>query len=329
MLNAASGAAAHDRWMQKDRPAGAARPPAPPAPVADNRTLAQSLREMAALLQAQGDNPFRVGACRRAANTVARWAQPVHDVFAHGGLAALDALPGIGPHIAAALAEQLSTGHWTQLERLRGSSAPEWALCALPGVGPTLAHRLHDELGVDTLEGLSVVAREGRLDLIPGIGPRRAAALEAALAERLQRQRRTGGRWRPAPPGTEPPVELLLAVDQEYRHQAQAGRLPQITARRRPPGGATELPVLHTQRPGWHLTALYGPSARADAPHPVRDAVLLYAEDDQHHERPYTVVTAWRGALLGRRVVRGREDECSRWYALQATLPPPTVLARP
>lgn len=315
--------------MQKAPPACAAAPLTRPPTLADNHDLAESLREMAALLQAQGDNPFRVGAYRRAAATVARWAQPLHEVFARGGLAALDAMPGIGPHIATAIAEQLSTGHWAQLERLRGSSAPEWALCALPGLGPTLAHRLHDELGVDTLEGLSVVAREGRLDLVPGIGPRRAAALQAALAERLQRQRRTGGRWRPAPLGTEPPVELLLAVDQAYRHQAQAGRLPQIIPRRPQPDGPTALPVLHTQRPGWHLTALYAPSARAHASHPARDAVVLYAEDEQHHERPYTVVTAWRGALLGRRVVRGREDECSRWYALQATLPPTATPARP
>lgn len=41
----------------------------------------------------------------------------------------------------------------------------------------------------------------------------------------------------------------------------------------------------------------------------MHDWVVLYAEDDAHHERQYTVVTATRGPLAGQRVVRGREAE--------------------
>ena len=290
------------------------------AAATDNGDVAQSLREMAVLLEAQGDNPFRVAAYRRAADTVAQLARPVREIFGASGLAGLDELPGIGPRIAAAVAELLTSGHWAQLERLRGAADPETLLRTVPGVGPGLAHRLHEDLGVDTLEALEVLAHAGQLEVLPGIGPRRAAAIRAALTEMLDRRRRLGGARAPLPE-SQPPVEMLLAVDQEYRRRARAGRLPLIAPKRFNPERKAWLPVLHTQRPGWHFTAMYSNTARAHELDRTHDWVVLYAEDEQHRERPFTVVTGARGALLGQRVVRGREDECRRWYAQQQPLP--------
>lgn len=308
----------------------AADPVSPCSTAADNGEVAQALREMAVLLEAQGDNPFRVAAYRRAADMLERLPRSVREIHDTAGRTGLDDLPGVGPRIAAAIAELLTSGRWAQLERLRGAADPETLLRTVPGVGPALAHRLHDDLGVDTLEGLEVVAHARRLESLPGIGPRRAAAIRAALADMLGRGRRLRGGARTLPPGTEPPVETLLAVDQVYRTLAQAGRLPLIAPRRFNPDGKAWLPVLHTQRSGWHFTALYSNTARAHELDRVHDWVVLYAEDEQHHERPYTVVTAGRGALLGQRVVRGREDECRRWYAgpggaRPAAVPPSTA----
>jgi hypothetical protein len=42
---------------------------------------------------------------------------------------------------------------------------------------------------------------------------------------------------------------------------------------------------------------------------------LIEFYDDRHAERQHTVVTETRGALVGRRVVRGREAECRAHYA--------------
>jgi DNA uptake protein ComE-like DNA-binding protein len=53
------------------------------------------------------------------------------------------ALPGIGRGIAMAIMEMLSTGRWSQLERLRGSLQPEQLFQTLPGIGPELAARIH------------------------------------------------------------------------------------------------------------------------------------------------------------------------------------------
>jgi len=294
---------------------------APTSALADNATIAQALREMAVLLDAQGDNAFRVAAYRRAADMVAHLPGPLRDIHHDEGEAGLDALPGVGPRIAAAIAELLSTGRWQQLERLRGEADPDALFRTIPGVGAELAHRLHDELGVQTLEALELAANDGRLESLPRIGARRAAAIRSALQQMLDRQRALR-RSRPAPTDApEPPVALLLEIDRAYRAGAQAGTLPTIAPRRFNPDGKAWLPVLHAERPGWHITALYSNTARAHELGRVHDWVVLYVEDDAHHEHQYTVVTAHRGALVGQRVVRGREAECRPLYAAPAAAP--------
>lgn len=278
---------------------------------AGNAAIADRLREMAALLEAQGeDNTFRVAAYRHAADTVARWPTSVSAVFEQQGLAGLDAMPAIGAGIAAAIAEIVQTGRWERLERLRGAAEPEAVFRVIPGIGARLALRLREELGIETLEALEVAAHDGRLERMPGLGPRRTAAIRAAVTQLLDRARATRRPHGAPPEGEAPGVGLLLDVDREYREGAGAGRLPTIAPRRFNPQGEAWLPVLHTARGDWAFTALYSNTARAHELGRVHDWVVVYAEDRQHHERRYTVVTEHRGPLAGQRVVRGREDEC-------------------
>jgi len=77
---------------------------------------------------------------------------------------------------------------------------------------------------------------------------------------------------------------------------------------------------MHTTRQGWHFTALYSNTARAHQLDRVKDWVVIFFYDDQHHEGQHTVVTETRGAETGRRVVRGREQECNEYYVEKATL---------
>lgn len=277
---------------------------------ADNARIARALSEMASLLEAQNDNAFRVAAYRRAGETVMRLKRPLREIHRRGGAAALDRLPGIGPRIAAAIAELLETGQWQQLERLRGSADPQALFRTIPGVGPDLARRLHEELGVDTLEALERVERAGRLETVDGIGPRRAAAIGAALTHMLDESRRASA----SRGDREPPVELLLQVDREYRADAEAGKLPKIAPKRFNPTGLAWLPVMHTQKSGWHFTALYSNTARAHELDRTHDWVVIHAEDQAHREHSYTVVTEGRGVMKGLRVVRGREIECGQAF---------------
>lgn len=287
-------------------------------PVADTRDgnamLAEMLREAATLLAAQKANPFRVAAYRKAADTIARLPISVRRLFAEQGRAGLDALPSVGRGIAGAIAEILLSGRWSQLDRLRGIVDAPHLFASVPGIGATLSERIHDELGVDTLEGLEAAAHDGRLERVPGVGPRRAEAARAVLAQWLGRTRGPGLASASTPMDGGPAVDLLLDVDREYREKAQAGVLPTIAPRRFNPPGEAWLPVLHGWRAPWHFTALYSNTARAHELGREHDWVVVYVFDGDHVERQNTIVTETRGPLVGRRVVRGRERECRDWY---------------
>ncbi|HSQ05004.1 MAG TPA: helix-hairpin-helix domain-containing protein [Burkholderiales bacterium] len=280
----------------------------------ENRKIARQLREAGELLESQGANPFRARAYRVAAGTVDAMDGSLRDIFDAQGRAGLESLPGIGRGIASAIAEMLITGHWSQLERLRGDVDPIAIFQRVPGIGPDLARDIHETLHIDTLEALELACKDGAVRQVPGIGPRRAAAISAALTAMLDRRRAIIRRI-PAPATSRPSVATLLEVDREYREKAGAGTLPTIAPRRFNPRGEAWLPVLHTRRDGWHFTVLYSNTARAHELGRTRDWVVVYFYDHEHAEGRHTVVTEPRGALAGKRVVRGRDAECRAHYA--------------
>ncbi len=118
-----------------------------------------------------------------------------------------------------------------------------------------------------------------------------------------------------------PSVEVLLAIDREYREKAQAGALRLIAPRRMNPEGKAWLPVLHTRFGPWHFTALFSNTERAHELHRTHDWVVIYFSDPEGEEGQFTVVTERRGTLAGERVVRGREPECARYYRGTVTSP--------
>ena len=301
-------AAGNEGFEKVSEPAKATRSPA------FNQLAAERLREAATLLEHQDDSPFRVAAYRRASDAVAALATDLRDLLEAGGIKSLQAIPGVGPRIAGGLAELVRTGRWTYLERLRGSGEPPDIFFAIPGVGPTLAKRLHETLHVETLEQLEAALHEKDRKSVAGIGPRRLAILRAALSQMLTRIRpiRLG-------PADEPPVDVLLDVDREYRAKVKANELRTIAPKRFNPKGEAWLPILHTDRGKWHFTALFSNTARAHELDKVRDWVVVYFHSDSGGEAQRTIVTETRGVLAGQRVVRGRERECLSVYERAAS----------
>ncbi len=284
-------------------------------PTEDRARYTDRLREAADLLEAQGANPFRVSAYRKAADTVRDLDEDVSTIVEREGPAGLEKLPHIGRGIAAALAEMVQTGRWTQLDRLRGSADPVQLFTVVPGLGHRLAERIHEELHIDTLEALELAAHDGRLETVPGVGPRRAATIRANLQVMLSR-----GRPRPAPctngaAPAQPSVETVLAIDKEYREKSARDELPTIAPKRFNPSGEAWLPVLHSSRDGWHFTALFSNTAQAHQLGRTSDWVVIYFYDDEHAEGQHTVVSETHGPLAGRRVIRGRETECRAFYS--------------
>ena len=290
-----------------------------------NEDIAAVLNRIADLLEAQGANRYRVKAYRRGAQVVADLNQEAADLALEGEGRQLEDLPDIGPGIAGTAREYVHTGRSGLLELLEGQIAPEDLFTTVPGIGEELARHIHVELNIDTLEELELAAHDGRLERVDGIGQRRAEAIRNSVgailnrsgrrrAQRMRRFEHASGTAGENVSAERPSVGVILAVDEEYRRRADAGTLKTIAPRRFNPEGKSWLPIVHTEKEGWHFTALYSNTARAHELNKTRDWVVVYFERDGEEEQ-CTVVTEQGGPLRGRRVVRGREKECRAHYS--------------
>jgi putative hydrolase len=113
-----------------------------------------------------------------------------------------------------------------------------------------------------------------------------------------------------------PKIAELLDLDEEYRSQATAGQLHRIAPHKNNPEHAAWLPILHTHRGKRRYTAVYSNTERAHSLGKTDDWVVIYYDDGRGEEQ-CTVITAQRGPLSGRRIIRGRERECAQHYERQ------------
>ncbi len=275
-----------------------------------NQIVANNLSELADILEQQNANRYRVMAYRQAADEIERFQGSIVDFALDRGTEGLIELPHIGQTIASAIMEMVDTGHWSQLQRLRGTANPEALFRSIPGLGPQLAHEIYEHLHIDSLEALESACHDGRLETVPGVGRKRLAIVREILAERLGRRRlksKTNMNW--------PPIELLLDVDYQYRQKDKDRVLPCISPKRFNPKEEAWLPILHLEIDEWTFTALYSNTARAHQLKKTKDWVVIYFHTNSSHEDQCTIVTETHGPLEGERVVRGREGDCIAFYA--------------
>ena len=138
-----------------------------------------------------------------------------------------------------------------------------------------------------------------------------SSSRRSSVARRATARGAAHGSRRATAPSEAPPrpaVATLLAADAEYRDGAARGRLRRIAPRRFNPDRQAWLPILHTERDGWQITALFSNTARAHELGRTRDWVVLFYERDGDSGQ-CTVVTETHGPHAGQRVVRGRESE--------------------
>ena len=166
---------------------------------AHNPEIAQSLDDIADLLELEEANPFRVRAYRNAARVVRSLGKEVSEVLVEGKEA--PKLPGIGSDLADKIRTLAATGHLPLLDQLR-KKTPHIAqdLLKLPNLGPKRVRTLCEELEVRTLEQLHRAVLDGRVRELPGFG----AGIERKLREALEKQAKA------------PPARLKLALAESY-----------------------------------------------------------------------------------------------------------------
>jgi len=146
----------------------------------DQTGVAHVLDQIAALLELQGENPFRVRAFRSAARTVASLPGDLEAALGDGSLAATR---GIGPAILQIVSELAAGNRSRAYEELRQQVPPGLIeMLAISGLGVAKVRRIHEHLGIDTLSDLEAAARDGRLAEVPGFGVRSCENVLRGLA---------------------------------------------------------------------------------------------------------------------------------------------------
>jgi DNA polymerase (family 10) len=149
----------------------------------DRLGVARALREIGALLELEGENPFKVRAYEKGAHAVEGLAEDLGALVASGRL--LD-VPGIGEALARKISDLYRTGTTEVLDRLRSRHPPgTLELLEVPDLGPRKAAALQEALGVASVADLEAACLAGRVRSVKGFGEK----TERRILEGIRRMR--------------------------------------------------------------------------------------------------------------------------------------------
>ena len=147
-----------------------------------NQDLAALFASMAGLLASRAENPYKVKAYRRAADSLRDLRETVGNLAERGELRTIS---GIGKELENKIQEFLTTGRIRAYEELKTplpDTILEWV--TLPGFSEPIVHDLFFRLGMTTWEDLEALAQSHLLQTLPGLGARSEEILEAIRSKR-------------------------------------------------------------------------------------------------------------------------------------------------
>jgi DNA polymerase (family X) len=146
----------------------------------DRAGVASVLEQIAACLELQAGNPFRIRAFRASAKAVRGISGEIPQALADGSLAATK---GVGPATVSIVKELVETGRCAMLEKLREEIPPGMVdMLRISGLGVSRIRTIHERLRIETLAELEDAARDGRLAAVPGFGPKTAETVLKGIA---------------------------------------------------------------------------------------------------------------------------------------------------
>jgi DNA polymerase (family 10) len=175
-----------------------------------HQDIAKIFYYISEILELQGENPFKIRAYIKAAQTLESYTKEVSEIK---DPEELKELPGIGEKIALKIKELLETGKLEMYEKLKKSEvAPLIELMQVPGLGPKHVKLIYDKLGVKTLDQLEKAAKAGKLRGIPGLGEK----TEQNILKGIEQERRHKERF---PLGVIlPKAELIVSQLNQVRN---------------------------------------------------------------------------------------------------------------
>jgi DNA polymerase (family 10) len=148
-----------------------------------NKAIAQLFYSMADVLGGRQENPHRVRAYRRAAESLAGLEEDVSALAERG---ALQEIPGIGRDLSAKIEEYLKTGRIQSFETLVSPLPEEVAdWLTLPGLSEPIVRHLYSRLQIRTLADLETLVLSHLLRTLPGVTASEEELLTAIRSRRL------------------------------------------------------------------------------------------------------------------------------------------------
>ncbi len=139
----------------------------------DKQQVAAVLEEIAELLEIKGENPFKTRAYQNAARAIEGADREIGDLVETGELRAIK---GIGEKIAEKIETLVRTGKLAYHEDLKQDiPAGVLEMLRIPGLGPRKAAALHEKLGVKSVRELEYACHENRLVDLEGFGEKSQA----------------------------------------------------------------------------------------------------------------------------------------------------------
>jgi DNA polymerase (family 10) len=146
-----------------------------------NAHIADVLDEVADLLEIQDANPLRVRAYRNASRTIRDLGESLATIAADPARK-LTEISGIGKDLAGYIATLIDTGELPLREEL-AAKVPKsvLALLRIPGLGPKKAAALHRELKINNLDELREACQQHRVRALKGFGAKTEEMILAGL----------------------------------------------------------------------------------------------------------------------------------------------------
>jgi DNA polymerase (family 10) len=157
----------------------------------NNVQIADVFDQIGDLLEFQDANPFRVRAYRNAARTIRDLPESAEEILADPNRRLTD-ISGIGKDLAEKIGVLVQTGTLPMLEELL-EQVPRSVLAMLrvPGLGPKRAAALYHELGVSNLVDLREACQQHKVRELKGFGAKTEEAILGGLEIASQAERRT------------------------------------------------------------------------------------------------------------------------------------------
>jgi DNA polymerase (family 10) len=157
----------------------------------DNNSISKAFADIAVLMQAKGENVFKVRAHSKASDAVKSLTYPIADIADDPDR--LREIPGFGDAIVEKTQELVRTGRLGLLERLL-EELPEGVLklVQIPGIGPKIAVAAAGELGITTFEQLAASIESGEFQSLPRISKKGSLSILRHTQMRIEQGRRIG-----------------------------------------------------------------------------------------------------------------------------------------